>query len=43
MSQVLEQLQFSVRPLAQHGGREGLHDFLDGDRSAGQLVLGGTV
>lgn len=31
MTQVLEKLQFSIRPLAEHGGREWLHDLFDGD------------
>lgn len=30
--QMLQELQFSVCPFAQNGSREGLHDFLDGDR-----------
>jgi hypothetical protein len=43
MPQMLEQLQLSIRPLAQHGGRKGFHDFLDGYRSSRQLILGGTT
>jgi hypothetical protein len=43
MPQMLEQLQLPIRPLAQHGGRKGFHDFLDGNRSSRQLILGGTT
>jgi len=43
MPQMLEQLQLPIRPLAQHGGRKGLHDLLDGNRSSRQLILGGTT
>ena len=39
---MLQKLQLSVRPLAQNGRREGLHDLLDGDGRAAELVLGGT-
>lgn len=42
MPQMLQQLQLSVRPFAQDGSREGLHDLLDGDGGTAQLVLGGT-
>lgn len=42
MPQMLQQLQLSVSPLAQHGGREGLHDLLDGDGGSSELVLGGA-
>jgi hypothetical protein len=38
--EVLEQLQLTVRPLSEHRGAEGLHDLLDGDILAGELVLG---
>ena len=41
--QVLEQLQLAVGALRKNGGAEGLHDLLDGDRSAGKLVLGGAA
>lgn len=43
MSDVLEQLELSVRPLAEHRRREGLHDLLDRDRGVGELVLCGTI
>lgn len=42
VTQVLEQLQLSIRPLAEHWRGERLHDLFDGDRGTGQLVLGGT-
>jgi len=29
--EVFEQLELSIRPLAQDGSGEGLHNFLDGD------------
>lgn len=38
MSEMLEQLQLSVGTLGQDRGAEGLHDLLDRDRLAGQLV-----
>lgn len=41
--QVLEQLQLSVGPFGKHRGAEGLHDLLDGDILAGELISGGTV
>ena len=37
---MLQQLQLTVCPLREHGGAEGLHDLLDGDGLAGELVLG---
>jgi hypothetical protein len=40
VSEVLEQLELAICPLAKHGGGEGLHDLLDGDGSARELVLG---
>lgn len=40
MTEVLQQLEFPVRPLRQHGGTEGFHDFLDRNRLPGQLILG---
>jgi hypothetical protein len=42
MPQVLQQLQLSVRPLAQNRCRERLHDLLDRDRRVGQLILCGA-
>jgi hypothetical protein len=42
MPQMLQQLQLSISPLAQDGRREGLHDLLDGDGGAAELILGGT-
>ena len=42
VSDVLEQLELSVGPLAQHGRRERLHDLLDRDRRVGELILGGA-
>lgn len=43
MLQVFEQLQFSVGSLGEHRGAERLHDLLDGDILAGELVSGGAV
>lgn len=43
MLEVLQQLQFTVGALRQDGGAEGLHNLFDGNRLAGQLVLGGTI
>lgn len=40
--EVLEQFQLTVGPLGQDGGAEGLHDLLDGNILAGELVSGGT-
>jgi len=37
---MLEQLELPVRPLAKHRRRERLHDLLDGDAGARQLILG---
>lgn len=37
--EMLEELQFSVRALRQDWGAEGLHDLLDGNGLAGELVL----
>ena len=42
MLYVLEELEFSVRALAEDGCAEGLHDLLDRDRRPRQLVLCGT-
>lgn len=42
VSQVLEQLQFTVGPLGQDGGAERLHDLFDGNILAGELISGGT-
>ena len=36
---VLEELELSVGALAEDGGAEGLHDLLDRDRRACELVL----
>jgi hypothetical protein len=38
VSEVLEQLQLTVRPLSEYGRAEGLHDLLDGDILVGELV-----
>lgn len=38
MSEVLQQLQFSVSTFGQDRGTEGLHDLLDRNGLAGQLV-----
>jgi hypothetical protein len=40
MSEMLEQLQLAVCALRQDRSAEGLHDLLDGDGLAGELVLG---
>lgn len=40
---VFQKLEFTVSPLRQHGRTEGLHDLLDRDGNACQLVLCGTV
>jgi hypothetical protein len=42
MPQMLQQLQLSVSPLAQHRCGERLHNFLDSDGCAAQLILCGT-
>jgi hypothetical protein len=42
MLQVLQQLQLAIRPLGQDGSAKWLHDLLDGDALAGELVLGGA-
>lgn len=39
---MLQQLQLSVSPLAQHRRREGLHNLFDGDGRTAQLILCGT-
>ena len=36
---VLEELEFTVGALGENGGGEGLHDLLDRDGRAGQLIL----
>lgn len=38
VSEMLEQLQLTVRPLSEHRRAEGLHDLLDGDILVGELV-----
>lgn len=38
--EVLQQLQFSVGALRQDRGAERLHDLLDGDGLASELILG---
>jgi hypothetical protein len=43
VSQVLEQLEFSVGSLGQHWSAEWLHDLLDGNGLASQLIFGGTI
>lgn len=43
VTQVLEELQFSVGPLTEYRGRERLHDLFDRDGSSGKLVLGRAV
>jgi hypothetical protein len=43
MSQMLEELQFSVCALGEDGGAEGLHDLLDGHGLVGELIFGGTA
>jgi hypothetical protein len=40
MSEMLEQFQLAVSALRQNRSAEGLHDLLDGDGLAGELVLG---
>lgn len=39
VSKVLQQLEFSVCPFGQDGSAEWLHDLLDGDILAGELIL----
>lgn len=41
--EMLEQLQLAVCPLGEHRRAERLHDLLDGDILAGELVLGRAV
>ncbi len=41
--QMFQQLQLPVGPLSQDGSAERLHDLLDGDTLAGELVLGRAV
>lgn len=41
--QVLQQLELSVCSLGKYGSAEGLHDLLDGDIGAGELVFGGAM
>lgn len=43
MAEVLEELELAVGTLRQDGGRERLHNLLDRDRGARQLVLGRAV
>ena len=42
VTKVLEELQLSVCPLRKYWRAEGLHNFLDGDSLARQLILGGA-
>lgn len=42
MLQVLQKLQLAIRPLGQDGGAEGLHDLLNGDILACELIFGGA-
>lgn len=42
VTKVLEEFQLSICPLRKYWRAEGLHDFLDGDSLAGQLILGGA-
>lgn len=37
--QVLQQLELAICPLGEHGSAKGLHNLLDGDILAGELVL----
>ena len=39
---VLEKLELAISALAEDGGGEGLHDLLDSDRRACELVFGGA-
>ena len=43
MLDVLEELELAVSALREDGGVEGLHDLLDRDRGARELVLCGTM
>lgn len=43
MSQVLEQLEFSICSLGQDWSAEWLHNLLDRNSLVGELVLGGTT
>ena len=40
---VLEKFEFTIGALAENWGGEGLHDLLDRDGRASQLILCGTV
>lgn len=40
--QMLEQLQLSIRALAQHRRAKGFHDLLDCDGLVGEVVFGGA-
>jgi len=40
VSEMLQQLEFSVRALGQDRGAEGLHDLLDGHILTGELIFG---
>ena len=42
MLNMLEELELTVCTLAKDGSTEGLHDLLDRDRRARQLILGGA-
>lgn len=42
MLDMLEELELAISALAQYWGAEGLHDLLDRDRGASELVLCGT-
>lgn len=43
MLNVFQQFEFPVGPFAEDGCAEWFHDFLDGDRRACELILGGTI
>lgn len=38
VSEMLQKLQFAIRPFREDWGAEGLHDFLDSNRLRGQLI-----
>lgn len=42
MTEMLQKFQLAVCSLRENGGREGLHDLLDGDGLSSQLVFGGA-
>ena len=43
MLDMFKQFEFSVGSFAKDGCTEWFHDFLDGDRRACELILGGTT